>query len=180
MVQGAAFRPQYLRMRGFEYHSCHIFSTNSHETNIHRNLLRKKWELNQLPSKPRDRKIYQENHQRGRMAEWSEALRLGRSIFGCVCSNPTPVIFFLQFHKRQISTGNAQKKKEVKSITEHTQIKIYQENYQRGRMAEWSKALRLGRSIFGCVGSNTTPVTFFLQIHTRQISTGICSEKSES
>ena len=28
-------------------------------------------------------------------------------------------------------------------------------------MAEWSKALRLGRSIFGCVGSNTTPVTFF-------------------
>ena len=84
-------------MRGFEYHSCHIFSTNSHETNIHRNLLRKKWELNQLPSKPRDRKIYQENHQRGRMAEWSEALRLGRSIFGCVCSNPTPVIFFYSF-----------------------------------------------------------------------------------
>ena len=28
-------------------------------------------------------------------------------------------------------------------------------------MAEWSKALRSGRSIFGCVGSNPTPVNFF-------------------
>ena len=27
-------------------------------------------------------------------------------------------------------------------------------------MAEWSKALRSGRSIFGCVGSNPTPVKF--------------------
>ena len=31
-------------------------------------------------------------------------------------------------------------------------------------MAEWSKALYLGRSIFGCVGSNTTPVTFFYKL----------------
>ena len=27
-------------------------------------------------------------------------------------------------------------------------------------MAEWSKALRSGRSIFGCVGSNPTSVKF--------------------
>ena len=46
------------------------------------------------------------------MAEWSEALRLGRSIFGSMCSNPTPVKVFLQFHTRQISTGIAQKKNE--------------------------------------------------------------------
>ena len=44
-------------------------------------------------------------------------------------------------------------------------------------MAEWFKALRLGRSIFECVGSNPTPVTFFLQIHTRQIPTGIAQKK---
>ena len=28
-------------------------------------------------------------------------------------------------------------------------------------MAEWSKALRLGRNIFGCVGSNPTPCTSY-------------------
>ena len=111
------------------------------------------------------------------MAEWSKALRLGRSTFGCVGSKPTPVILFLHFHKRQISTGNAQKKVEVKSITEHTQIKTFQENYRRGRMAEWSKALCLGRSVFGCVDSNPTPVIFFLQNHTRQMSTGIAQIK---
>ena len=44
-------------------------------------------------------------------------------------------------------------------------------------MAEWSKALRLGHSIVGCVGSNPTPVTFFQQIHTRQIYTGIAQKK---
>ena len=46
-------------------------------------------------------------------------------------------------------------------------------------MAEWSKALYLGRSIFGCVGSNTTPATFSLQTHRRQISTGN-NQKSEN
>ena len=54
------------------------------------------------------------------MAEWSKALRLGRSIFGCVDLNPTPVIFFLQIHTKQISTGIAQIKVRVKSITEQT------------------------------------------------------------
>ena len=54
------------------------------------------------------------------MAEWSKALRLGRSIFGCVGSNPTPVTFFLQIHTRQIPTGIAQKKVRVKSINEQT------------------------------------------------------------
>ena len=54
------------------------------------------------------------------MAEWSKALRLGRSIFGCVGSNPTPVTFFLQTQTRQISTGIAQKKVRVKSIIEQT------------------------------------------------------------
>ena len=44
-------------------------------------------------------------------------------------------------------------------------------------MAEWSKALRLGRSIFGCVGSNPTPVTFFLQIHKRQIAQELLRKK---
>ena len=32
------------------------------------------------------------------------------------------------------------------------------------RMAEWSKALVLGTSHFGGVGSNPTPVTFFANI----------------
>ena len=54
------------------------------------------------------------------MAEWSKALRLGRSIFGCVGSNPTPVTFFLQIDMRQVSTGIAQKKVRVKSINEQT------------------------------------------------------------
>ena len=36
-----------------------------------------------------------------------------------------------------------------------------QENVSSGRMAERSKALRSGRSIFGCVGSNPTPVNSF-------------------
>ena len=54
------------------------------------------------------------------MAEWSKALRLGRSIFGCVGSNPTPVTFFLQIHTRQIPTGTAQKKVSFKSIIEQT------------------------------------------------------------
>ena len=69
------------------------------------------------------------------MAEWSKALRLGRSTFGCVGSNPTPVILFLHFHKRQISTGNAQKNVKVKSITEHTQMKTIKE-------AGWPSGLR--------------------------------------
>ena len=54
------------------------------------------------------------------MARWSKALRLGRSIFGCVGSNPTPVTFFLQTHTKQISTGIALKKVRVKSITQQT------------------------------------------------------------
>ena len=54
------------------------------------------------------------------MAEWSKALRLGRSIFGCVGSIRTSVIFFLQNCRRQITTGNAQKKVKVETITEHT------------------------------------------------------------
>ena len=61
------------------------------------------------------------------MAEWSKALCLGRSIFGCVGSKPTPVIFSLQIHTRQISTGIVQIKVRVKSITEQTK----QENLSR-------------------------------------------------
>ena len=39
---------------------------------------------------------------------------------------------------------------------------LHQRGSMQGRMAEWSKALRSGRSIFGCVGSNPTPVILFL------------------
>ena len=34
------------------------------------------------------------------VAEWSKALRLGRSIFGCVSLNPIPVITLLNLKKR--------------------------------------------------------------------------------
>ena len=58
------------------------------------------------------------------MAEWFKELGLGRSIFGCVGSNPTPVTFFLKTHKRLISTRNYQqeiiKKVKMETIFEHT------------------------------------------------------------
>ena len=110
------------------------------------------------------------------MAEWSKALCLGRSIFGSVGSNPTPVTLFYQF-TRDKYPQELLRKTELNQLPRKPRQEIYQENYQKDRMAERSKALRLGRSIFGCVGSNPTPVTFFLQTQTRQISTGIAQKK---
>ena len=42
---------------------------------------------------------------KGRMAEWSKALVLGTSHFGGVGSNPTPVIFLLNFIFCMIARG---------------------------------------------------------------------------
>ena len=41
------------------------------------------------------------------------------------------------------------------------QIQVKSQYFNQGRMAEWSKALVLGTSHFGGVGSNPTPVMFF-------------------
>ena len=97
------------------------------------------------------------------MAEWSKALRLGRSIFGCVGSNPTPVTFFSTNSQETDINKKLSIKLKWKQFSGTPGQKSYQENFPRGRMAEWSKALCSGRSIFGCVGSNPTPVTFFYQ-----------------
>ena len=86
------------------------------------------------------------------MAEWSKALRSGRSIFGCVGSNPTPVNFRLLMH-------------DFVATLRETHSDFIPKTICYGRMAEWSKALRSGRSIFGCVGSNPTPVNFLLLMH---------------
>ena len=102
----------------------------------------------------------------GRMAEWSKALRSGRSIFGCVGSNPTPVnlysylqftIVYLFFKPFLMSWPLSACY--FKNITQYYMYWHVLSKY--GRMAEWSKVLRSGRSIFGCVGSNPTPVNFY-------------------
>ena len=99
------------------------------------------------------------------MAEWSKALRSGRSIFGCVGSNLTPVILLLNLVKRNKKISLF----EIIAI-KRCQIRIVVSQkfpITNGRMAEWSKALRLGRSIFGCEGSNPTPVIILLNLKKR-------------
>ena len=134
-------------MRRFESHSCHIFSTISQETDIHRKCSEKK-EVKSITEHTQI-KIYQENYQRGRMAEWFKELRLGRSIFGCVGSNPTPVTYFLQTHRRLISTRNYQKSENRNNFRAHldknSNKKIFKE-------AGWPSGLR--RCIYAAVSSD--------------------------
>ena len=73
------------------------------------------------------------------MAEWSKALRLGRSIFGCVGSNPTPVTFFPQTHRRLISTRNYQKSENGNNFRAHLDKKAIKKTFQE---AGWPSGLR--------------------------------------
>ena len=41
--------------------------------------------------------------------------------------------------------------------------KLWEVTTEHGWVAEWSKALVLGTSLFGGVGSNPTPVTIFCE-----------------
>ena len=80
-------------------------------------------------------------------------------------SNPTPVKLLLNLKKerhKHISLFELIAKEQCRMRTFVPKIPI-----SNGRMAEWSKALRLGRSIFGCVGSNPTPVIILLNLKKR-------------
>ena len=83
------------------------------------------------------------------MAEWSKALRLGRSIFGCVGSNPTHVTFFLQTHRRLISTRNYQKSENGNKFRAHLDKKSITKTIKE---AGWPSGLR--RCIYAAVSSD--------------------------
>ena len=123
------------------------------------------------------------------MAERSKALRQGRNLFGGVGSNPTLVTLFCGSLPRARTKQQATGRIELPTLGLQDQCSATELSRRRGkdkaterielstpglrdlcsatelsglcdRMAEWSKALRSGRSLFGGVGSNPTLTTF--------------------
>ena len=83
------------------------------------------------------------------MAERSKAPVSGTGLFGGVGSNPTPIICFAFFAPNLVVQGRFIFALGAGGVDD-----------QHGWMAERSKALVLGTSLFGGVGSNPTPIIY--------------------